>query len=99
MIVIYFFHYPSTAPFSPFFLLSSPFFSISHPLLLSLPFPLRRQLSSVEQQLFASRQVRKLRPVMATKSFSPLSPVLKKISHSQEQLMQQQGTTEQDRIK
>ena len=48
---------------------------------------IRRQLSSVEQQLFASRQVRKLHPVMATKPFSPLSPVLKKMSHSQEQLL------------
>ena len=56
-------------------------------LLLLLLLLFRRQLSNVEQQLYASRQVRKLHPMMATRSFTPLSPVLKRMSSSQEQLL------------
>lgn len=43
-------------------------------------FLFRRELSNVEQRLNASREKRKLHPVMATRSFSPLSPIVKRMN-------------------
>ena len=40
----------------------------------------RRQLSNVEERLNASREMRKHHPVMATRSFSPLSPIVKRMN-------------------
>ena len=41
---------------------------------------LRRQMTSVEQRLNASREVRRQHPVMATRSFSPLSPLIRRMN-------------------
>ena len=46
-------------------------------------------MSNAEQRLNANREVRKLHPVMATRSFSPLSPILKRMSS-------QENTTEEE---